>query len=59
MKGYLKIILSRPDGRRSESKIKDPNPAMIDAAEEAIYTMMTGVRFKPAKKKPAKKAAKK
>jgi len=56
MKGYLKIILARPDGRRSESKLKDPNPAMIEAAEEAIYTMMTGVRFKPAKPKKAKKA---
>lgn len=57
MRGYLKIILSRPDGRRSESKLKDPNPAMIEAAEEAIYTMMTGVRFEPAKpKKKAKKA---
>lgn len=49
---YIKLILTTND-TRSESTIKSPNinDAMIEAARELEYTMMTGERWKPAKSK--------
>ena len=61
MQAYIKLILTTPDGRRGETKIKGPavNEAMIQAARELEYTVMTGVRYVPAKpKKKAKAKAK-
>ena len=61
MQAYIKLILTSPDGRRAVTKIKGPtvNEAMIQAARELEYTIMTGVRYVPAKpKKKAKVKAK-
>lgn len=56
MQAYIKLILTSPDGRRAETKIKGPtvNAAMLQAARELEYTIMTGVRFVPAKPKKSK-----
>lgn len=51
MNGYIKIVMTRLDGSRSEAKIKEVTQPMVDAVDAAIYTMMTGKRYKPAKKK--------
>jgi len=60
MQAYIKLIVTSPDGRRGETKIKGSavNAAMIQAARELEYTIMTGVRYVAAKPKKAKAKAK-
>lgn len=57
---YIKLIVTTPDGLRAESKIKGSavTTAMIDAARELEYTIMTGKRYVPAKKRSPKKGTK-
>lgn len=48
MRPYIKIIVSRPDGRRSTSRIAGDGVTapMIDAADDLLTTMLTGQRPK-------------
>ena len=46
MKPHVRLVLTRPDGRRSEASIKGPavTEDMLSAAEDLLHALTTGER---------------